>query len=455
VFAVETSLDPSVASALRLGRRAHERDAAEKLSRLRRLRRQNLRRDLPLGEKRVEQSFNEQLFARVLGYQTLLSHDALPFHLLPQNYAGGNYDDFSLGYFGGGANTVVASAELKGPDADLDAPQRGTGYGGLTPVEQAFRTARAHAACRWVLVSNFRELRVYDIRNDAQALAVAHLDRIETRDELAALCAYFDRAALLGAEGEEPDLATAIDPTHPRSPLPQRPGFMRITFRFVPSTENEIPLFRLEDAYVDAISMIHGLGGVTPLTNLFFMDQGYGEGLEIPREVRDGWLVSRVTHGNNMQSKVAVSRYCEVEVSLSLARAGGSISAEPERVGLFIGNLLECLGRGAVGKMIGARGAKIEGHLAAELSEVAGLLYEAPANARMTGRPANARATVDRIEAGDFYWAPSHGRCDDVLASVICELAIHFRDARGGVGVDHAALAGALARERILGNTHP
>ncbi len=86
-----------------------------------------------LTEKRVEQSFNEQLFAFVLDYRTLLSHEPGEFHLLPQNFAGGKrFDDFSLGFFGTGEAEprVLASAEFKSPGCDLDKPQTSGGYGG-------------------------------------------------------------------------------------------------------------------------------------------------------------------------------------------------------------------------------------------------------------------------------------------------------------------------------------
>jgi hypothetical protein len=53
-----------------------------------------------------------------------------------------------------------AVLELKAPGADLDAKQSAT-YGRLTPVEQAFGYAAKVDGCRWVLVSNFLELRLY------------------------------------------------------------------------------------------------------------------------------------------------------------------------------------------------------------------------------------------------------------------------------------------------------
>jgi hypothetical protein len=53
-----------------------------------------------------------------------------------------------------------AVLELKAPGADLDAKQ-GVGYGKLTPVEQAFGYAAKVDGCRWVIVGNLFELRLY------------------------------------------------------------------------------------------------------------------------------------------------------------------------------------------------------------------------------------------------------------------------------------------------------
>lgn len=451
VLAVSSTLDPAVANALRLGRRARERDAAGKLALLRRLQRQHVLRDLPLAERKTEQSFNEQLFARVLGYQTLLSHDEMPFHLLPQLHAGGNYADFSLGYFGGSTDDVVlASAELKGSDADLDEPQRGASYAGRSAVGQAFRTARAQATCRWVLVSNFRELRLYDIRNDTSPVAVARLDQIATRDELASLCAHFDRAALLGAPGKEPDLVAATDTTSPLAQLRARDGFYRITFRFVPKYEHEVPLFRIEDTFVEAVNLIHDGGRPGAMTSLFLSTDSISKQLLIPLAVRDGWLVSRGTHSDGTESKIAISRNGDFEVSLSLEQKAAVNSVALESVGLFIGSLIECVARGPIAHLAHTTGTQnLVGHLTAELCEVSGLFYEAPANMYVEGRTRAARATVNRIEAGDFLWAPSVHSCEKAVAEAICELAIQFRDDGGGVAVNHANLTADLAKRCV------
>lgn len=96
-----------------------------------------------LPETRVEQSFNEHLFAEVFDYSTLLMHGASNYHLQPkQPTAAGAYSDFSLGFFGPAGGTPHVHAELKGYRQQLDDPQPSGNHVGITPVRQAFNAVR-------------------------------------------------------------------------------------------------------------------------------------------------------------------------------------------------------------------------------------------------------------------------------------------------------------------------
>ena len=138
------------------------------------LQQRNSRGDLrALTESNVEQSFNEQLFAKLFGYRTLLRDGGAAFHVLPKAYSFSRtelrkyYSDFSLGHFamerGEIIGNAIASAELKEFGADLDAPQKGN-YKGITAVEQAHNTARA-ASAPWTIVCNFEEMQLYRTGN--------------------------------------------------------------------------------------------------------------------------------------------------------------------------------------------------------------------------------------------------------------------------------------------------
>ena len=69
-----------------------------------------------------------------------------------------------------------AVLELKAPGADLDAKQ-GASYGKLTPVEQAFGYAAKVDGCRWVIVSNFIEVRLVPHRSRPGLLSALSIGR--------------------------------------------------------------------------------------------------------------------------------------------------------------------------------------------------------------------------------------------------------------------------------------
>jgi hypothetical protein len=119
--AVTTSLDFSYANLARARRHVSAAEAVEPLRVLRRLHDRFLCGAVSAyTETGVEQSWNEQVFAKVLGYSSMLAHDKIPFDVTYKNDHDGRYDDFALGFFfGDGAQDhAIVSGELKGPQAD-------------------------------------------------------------------------------------------------------------------------------------------------------------------------------------------------------------------------------------------------------------------------------------------------------------------------------------------------
>ena len=114
-------------------------------------------------EKPLQGQFLSEVFDRLLGYHPIVGPDQVH-HLEPETSSkavkGYRPPDARLGWYGPAIDLTRAVLELKGPGADLDARQ-GAGYGRLTPVEQAFGYAAKVDGCRWVLVGNFIELRLY------------------------------------------------------------------------------------------------------------------------------------------------------------------------------------------------------------------------------------------------------------------------------------------------------
>lgn len=72
----------------------------------------------------------------------------------------------ALGVFiAGSPGVVYAPIELKGAKQDLDR-EMARGY---TPVQQGFRYANENPDCHWVIVSNYRETRVFNVNKTPQS----------------------------------------------------------------------------------------------------------------------------------------------------------------------------------------------------------------------------------------------------------------------------------------------
>jgi type I restriction-modification system DNA methylase subunit len=126
-------------------------------------------------EEALQAEFLNLLFGEVLGYEyQSTTHRQLQLEL--KTLTDGTKPDGALGEFvtvpsGGLGGPVRAVVELKDARTSLDAKQRGGGGKGRaeTPVEQAFSyPSKFGSSCRWVVVSNFLELRLYSAQDQTR-----------------------------------------------------------------------------------------------------------------------------------------------------------------------------------------------------------------------------------------------------------------------------------------------
>ncbi|MBV8757260.1 MAG: hypothetical protein JO257_08305, partial [Deltaproteobacteria bacterium] len=164
-----------------------------------------------LTEQSVESSFVERVFADVFGYRTLLGpNDRDVEHELRSKLyvplAGArSFPDFALGFFRADAYETVVTAELKGPEAELDKPQSGN-YGGKTPVEQAMAAA-VGAKAEWCIVSNTNEVRLYRVPCTS-AFECVDLREVLSPADFRRAHALFSRRSLLGSSSTDPSPLT-------------------------------------------------------------------------------------------------------------------------------------------------------------------------------------------------------------------------------------------------------
>ncbi len=168
-------------------------------------------------EKPLQGQFLSEVFDRLLGYRQIVgSHEV--HHLEPETSStsvkGYNPPDARLGWFGAGLDRTRVVVELKAPGADLDAKQ-GAAYGKLTPVEQAFGYAAKVDGCRWVVLSNFQELRLYRTERGQGYCQRFKLAELADPNRLAEFVFLLGRTTLLGAGPDDPSAVdTLANHTH-------------------------------------------------------------------------------------------------------------------------------------------------------------------------------------------------------------------------------------------------
>jgi type I restriction-modification system DNA methylase subunit len=115
---------------------------------------------LKTKETSVQGQFLSQIFGDVLGYAEMIGNDEWNIvHELTSKHDGSEADG-ALGFFGAKAKDVRAVIELKDANSDLDKKQNRSNH--LSPIEQGFSYAYKNgSSCGWVIVSNFREIRLY------------------------------------------------------------------------------------------------------------------------------------------------------------------------------------------------------------------------------------------------------------------------------------------------------
>ncbi len=122
-------------------------------------------------ETSLHGDFLRGFFVPVLGYRTVVGGEGKKWTLHPEKTvaAGGSSADGALGLFNAARRSgervhlegrLVAPIELKGARSKLD---RLTADRKETPVQQGWRYANETVGCKWIIVSNYRETRLYHL----------------------------------------------------------------------------------------------------------------------------------------------------------------------------------------------------------------------------------------------------------------------------------------------------
>ncbi len=154
-----------------------------------------------MKETAVRPLFCQEVLGEFLGY-TQVNPDK-PHTLAFERPIARGAVDVALGRFGtdDGTDEIVAPFELKGPGTtDLDAIMPGRGR---SPVQQAWDYANDVRGCRWVLVSNCMEIRLYGFGRGREAYELFDLTKLDEPYERERLWLLLSAKRLLDGATDE------------------------------------------------------------------------------------------------------------------------------------------------------------------------------------------------------------------------------------------------------------
>ncbi|MEL7399405.1 MAG: type I restriction endonuclease subunit M, partial [Pseudomonadota bacterium] len=134
-----------------------------------------------LSEVELHSEFKKHIVQTVLGYTG--AADSPDYTVASEKSILLGAVDLALGRFGGPKPEIIAPFELKGADTrDLDAIMPGRNK---SPVQQAWEYAMNARGVKWVLVSNYIELRLYGFGEGTSSFEVFRLDTLTDPEEYA------------------------------------------------------------------------------------------------------------------------------------------------------------------------------------------------------------------------------------------------------------------------------
>ena len=139
---------------------------------------ENLERGIYDSETQNDGEFIQRILIDILGY--VGSSDGKKWTVAKNQPVGKGNVDVALGHFTADNASILAPLELKGAKTrDLDAIMAGRNK---TPVQQAWEYAMDAKGAQWVLVSNYREIRLYAVgygRKEYESFDLSNLRKPE------------------------------------------------------------------------------------------------------------------------------------------------------------------------------------------------------------------------------------------------------------------------------------
>lgn len=121
-----------------------------------------------INEKSLQGRFIRDFFCDILGYTECIGNDEWSLIQEEKTKIDSKKPDAVLGFYDNKKKDTRVVVELKDANTDLDSKQNRKGMN-LSPIEQAFMYAPKYGSkCKWIIVSNFIEIRLYHSSNQLE-----------------------------------------------------------------------------------------------------------------------------------------------------------------------------------------------------------------------------------------------------------------------------------------------
>lgn len=160
-------------------------------------------------EKSIQGKFLNVFFEQILGYEDKTGGlEEWSLIAEPKTEVDSQVADGSLGFFTKDKKETKAVIELKDAKTSLDKKQKGREKG-YSPVEQGYLYATKFDRCKWIIVSNFREIRLYNKARSEQFYEKFDVLDLHKEDEFKKFYFLLKKENLISKEGDSPidDLA--------------------------------------------------------------------------------------------------------------------------------------------------------------------------------------------------------------------------------------------------------
>lgn len=155
-----------------------------------------------VNEKALQAAFLQGIFGKLLGYKGITeANGTWNMNIEPSTEIDATAPDSSLGFYSDEEQTTQAVIELKSPKDSLDKKQKRGGKEYGTPVDQAFSYASKYDHCKWVIVSNMIEIRIYKVGRSQEYYEAFHIEELDNPDQLIKFHLLLCKANLIREDG--------------------------------------------------------------------------------------------------------------------------------------------------------------------------------------------------------------------------------------------------------------